>query len=97
MGTLHGGSAPLLSPLAEVAVIRLAVRTFLSDTWRVRGNEFVRLARHASPSTKLILFSAVVGNIEGWIAVAGLSAPRPDAIVEKPNAWKLMTVLCQMR
>ena len=73
----------------------LLVTDYLSG--RMRGDEFVRLARHASPATKLILFSGAVGNIEGWIAVAGLSAPRPDAIVEKPNARKLMTVLCQMR
>ena len=73
----------------------LLVTDYLSG--RMRGNEFVRLARHASLGTKLILFSAALGNIEEWIAVAGLSAPRPDAIVEKPNARKLMTVLCQMR
>ena len=59
------------------------------------GDEFIGLARHASPDTRLILFSAVVGNIERWIAAAGLDAPRPDAIVEKPDARKLMTVLCQ--
>jgi len=58
------------------------------------GDEFIRLARHASPDTKLILFSAVVGNIQRWIAAAGLDAPRPDAIVEKPDARKLMAALC---
>jgi len=59
------------------------------------GDEFIRLARHASPDTKLILFSAVVGNLQRWIAAAGLDAPRPDAIVEKPDARKLMAALCQ--
>ena len=59
------------------------------------GDEFIRLARHASPDTKLILFSAVVGTMQRWIAAAGLDAPRPDAIVEKPDARKLMAALCQ--
>jgi response regulator RpfG family c-di-GMP phosphodiesterase len=62
---------------------------------QMRGNEFIRLARDASPDTKLILFSAVVGNIQRWIAVAGLDAPSPDAIVEKPDVRKLMAALCQ--
>jgi CheY-like chemotaxis protein len=69
----------------------LLVTDYLSG--RMGGNEFMQLARHASPATKLILFSATLGTIEEWIAVAGLSAPRPDAIVEKPNARKLMPVL----
>src|SRR6266568_3102040 len=62
---------------------------------QMRGNEFIRLARQAGRNTKLILFSAVVGSIQRWITVAGLDSPRPDAIVEKPDARKLMAVLCQ--
>jgi len=71
----------------------------VTDYWsaQIRGSEFIRLARDASPATKVILFSAVVGNLQDWMAVAGLNAPRPDAIVEKPGARKLMTALCQMR
>ncbi len=70
----------------------------VTDYWsgQMRGDEFIRLARQASPVTKLILFSAVVGNMEGWIAVAGINAPRPDAIVEKPSARKLTATLFQM-
>jgi DNA-binding NarL/FixJ family response regulator len=64
--------------------------------WRMRGSEFIRLARDAAPATKAILFSAVVGNLQDWIDVAGVNAPRPDAIVEKPSARKLMATLCQM-
>ena len=69
----------------------------VTDYWsgNIQGDEFIRLARHASPGTKLIVFSAVVGSLERWIAVAGASALRPDAIAEKPNARKLMTTLCQ--
>ncbi len=80
---------------AEVNKPTFLVTDYLGG--HMRGNEFIDLARHASPNTKLILFSAVVGNMEGWIAVAGSNAPRPDAIAEKPDARKLMTVLCQMR
>jgi response regulator RpfG family c-di-GMP phosphodiesterase len=80
---------------AEVNKPALLVTDYLSG--HMRGTEFIRLTRHASPATKLIFFSAAVGNIEGWVAVAGLSASRPDAFVEKPNTRKLMTVLCQMR
>ena len=65
-------------------------------TGNLRGNEFIRLARHAAPDTKVILFSAVVGNLHRWIAAAGSDAPRPHAFVEKPSARKLMTALCQM-
>lgn len=61
------------------------------------GSEFITLARHAAPGTRLILHSAVVGDIERWIEVAGCSAPRPHAIIEKPDAQKLMAVLRQMR
>lgn len=70
----------------------------VTDYWggRVRGNEFIRLARDASPATKVILFSAVVVNLQGWLEIAGANAPRPDAIVEKPSARKLMATLCQM-
>lgn len=70
----------------------------VTDYWsgHIRGNEFIRLARHASAATKVILFSAVLGNLQGWIAVAGLNAPRPDAIVEKPSARKLTATLVQM-
>lgn len=62
----------------------------------LRGNDFIRLARHAAPDTKVILFSAVVGNLQRWIAAAGSDVPRPHAFVEKPSARKLMTALCQM-
>lgn len=73
----------------------LLVTDYLSG--QMRGDEFIRSARHASPITKLILFSAVAGNTEGWIDVAGINAPRPDAIFEKPSARQLMTGLCQMK
>ena len=79
----------------EVTKPTLLITDYLSGY--MRGNEFIRLARHAAPGTKLILFSAVVGNIERWIAVAGMNAPRPDAIVEKPSVRKLMAALCQTR
>ena len=79
----------------EVAKPALLVTDYLSG--HMRGNEFIRLARHAAPATKVILFSAVVGNLQRWIAVAGLDAPSPDAIVEKPNVRELMATLCQMR
>ena len=71
----------------------------VTDYWsgQMRGSEFIRLARDASPATKVILFSAVVGNLTVWTAVAGPNAPRPHAIVEKPSARKLMATLCQMR
>lgn len=71
----------------------------VTDYWsgQMQGDEFIRLARQASPNTKVILFSAVVGNRQRWIAVAGVNAPRPDAFVEKPSTRKLMTTLCQMR
>ena len=70
----------------------------VTDYWsgQMRGSEFIRLVREATPATKVILFSAVVGNLQGWMAVAGANAPRPDAIVEKPSARKLMAALCQM-
>lgn len=71
----------------------LLVTDYLSG--HMRGDEFIQLARDASPSTKLILLSAVVGNIQRWIAVAGFDAPRPDAIVEKPNARELIAAFCQ--
>ena len=79
----------------EVTKPALLVTDYYSG--QMRGDELIRLARQASPATKVILFSAVVGSIEGWIAVAGLDTPKPDVIVEKPNTRKLMTVLCQMR
>ena len=71
----------------------------VTDYWsaQMRGSEFIRLARDASPATKVILFSAVVGNLQGWIAVAGPNAPQPDAIVEKPSARKLMALLCRIQ
>jgi CheY-like chemotaxis protein len=61
----------------------------------MRGDKFIRLARDASPNTRLILLSAVVGDLQRWIAVAGLDAPRPDAIVEKPNARELIAAFAQ--
>ncbi len=74
---------------------RILVTDFLDA--EMRGNEFIRLARHASPDTSLILHSAVIGSVEQWIAVSGQNAPRPDAIIEKPDARSLMAVLSQMR
>jgi response regulator RpfG family c-di-GMP phosphodiesterase len=77
----------------EVNKPTIFVTDYLSG--QMRGDEFIRLARHDSPATKLIIFSAVVGSMEGWIAAAGINAARPDAIVEKPDARRLMTALCQ--
>ena len=67
----------------------------VTDYWssEMRGDEFIRLARHASPGTKIILFSAVVGSVEEYIDCAGLNALKPDAIVEKPNVGKLIMTL----
>lgn len=67
----------------------------VTDYWssEMRGDEFIRLARHASPGTKIILFSAVVGSAEEYIDCAGLNALKPDAIVEKPNVGKLIMTL----
>ena len=78
---------------AAVKKPELLVTDYLSG--HMRGDEFIQLARAASPNTKLILLSAVVGNIQRWIAVAGLDAPRPDAIVEKPNALELIAAFYQ--
>ena len=78
---------------AEVNKPALLVTDYLSG--HMRGDKFIKLARVASPNTKLILLSAVVGNIQRWIAVAGLDAPRPDAIVEKPNARELIAAFCE--
>jgi CheY-like chemotaxis protein len=62
---------------------------------QMRGSEFIRLARQASPETKLILFSAAVDSAKRWITVAGLNIPKPDAIVEKPDIRALMAALGQ--
>ena len=75
----------------EINKPALIVTDYLSG--QMRGDEFIRLARLASPGTKLILFSAVVGNIEEYKALAGSNVTRPDAIVEKPNIRKLIAVL----
>lgn len=71
----------------------LLVTDYLSG--HMRGDKFIQLARDASPNTKLILLSAVVGNLQRWIAVAGLEAPRPDTIVEKPNTRELIAAFAK--
>ena len=59
----------------------------------MRGDEFIRLARQISPQTKVILFSAVVGNADRWNKFAGLDAPIPDLIIEKPDTQRLRIIL----
>ena len=87
----------------RVAIKRLQTevpkpKLLVTDYWsgHMRGNEFIRLARHVFPTTKVILFSTGVGNLRSWSDLAGLDAPIPDAIVEKPSTGKLMAALCQM-
>lgn len=62
----------------------------------MRGDEFVRLARKSSPTTRLILFSAVIGHHNDWIALAGRDAPAPDVIIGKPDIQKLITIVRQI-
>ncbi len=62
----------------------------------MRGDEFVRLAQNFAPTTRLILFSAVIGHHNDWIAMADPAAPAPDVIIEKPDIQKLITVVRQM-
>ena len=71
----------------------------VTDYWnaQMQGDEFVRLARQASPQTKVILFSGVVGNFQQWTKAAGVNALRPHAFVEKPNSQELITAFCQSR
>jgi CheY-like chemotaxis protein len=84
--------------IRHLQTVAIKPTLFVTDYWsgQMRGSEFIRLARDAAPATKVILFSAVVGNFQRWIAVAGSNAPRSDAIAEKPNGRKLMSALCQM-
>lgn len=85
--------------IRHLQTVAIKPTLLVTDYWsgQMRGSEFIRLARDASPATKVILFSAVVGNLQGWIAVAGPNAPQPDAIVEKPSARKLMALLCRIQ
>lgn len=71
----------------------------VTDYWsgQMWGDEFVRLARHASPKSKVILFSGVVGNVERWITVAGVNTIQPHAFVEKPNSQDLVAAFYQIR
>lgn len=69
----------------------------VTDYWsgQMQGDEFIRLARQASPNTRVILFSGVVGNLERWLTVAGVNALQPHAFVEKPNSQELIATFYQ--
>ncbi len=58
----------------------------------MRGAEFIHWARRAAPTTKVILFSAVVGSLATWRTIAGAAAPAPDVIIEKPDLQKLLDI-----